>query len=43
MGLKTWVPILTQSEDWALPRMTEQVAKAVIVPILTQSEDWALR
>ncbi len=37
------VPILTQSEDWALLSMTlAGCPSAAAVPILTQSEDWAL-
>ena len=37
------VPILTQSEDWALYQHIPRISSAVIqVPILTQSEDWAL-
>ncbi len=36
------VPILTQSEDWALFKESGKTAQQVQVPILTQSEDWAL-
>ena len=35
------VPILTQSEDWALSDARGAVV-SLLVPILTQSEDWAL-
>ena len=35
------VPILTQSEDWALLNVLLEDVDTV-VPILTQSEDWAL-
>ena len=35
------VPILTQSEDWALFKTLKRDVNDV-VPILTQSEDWAL-
>ena len=37
-----WVPILTQSEDWALSEGFREVFYVRPVPILTQSEDWAL-
>ncbi len=37
------VPILTQSEDWALSIHSLLFGvNYVTVPILTQSEDWAL-
>ena len=37
------VPILTQSEDWALYHQQYSIFRPLIsVPILTQSEDWAL-
>ena len=36
------VPILTQSEDWALSHIAKGLIISVEVPILTQSEDWAL-
>ena len=36
------VPILTQSENWALSRSMSNQTVALIVPILTQSENWAL-
>ena len=36
------VPILTQSENWALLVWTFPVFRAARVPILTQSENWAL-
>ena len=36
------VPILTQSEDWALSKSHCVYVVACVVPILTQSEDWAL-
>ena len=35
------VPILTQSEDWALSQAHVK-SEFLGVPILTQSEDWAL-
>jgi hypothetical protein len=38
-----WVPILTQSEDWALSNIRGALPSgSITVPILTQSEDWAL-
>ncbi len=39
---KIRVPILTQSEDWALYITQKKLPFAKYVPILTQSEDWAL-
>ena len=36
------VPILTQSEDWALSQGFARAVLFGVVPILTQSEDWAL-
>ena len=36
------VPILTQSEDWALCFAANNQDLSQPVPILTQSEDWAL-
>ena len=36
------VPILTQSEDWALCGGSSVLCCSLEVPILTQSEDWAL-
>ena len=39
---KIKVPILTQSEDWALSEPCDRLLVALEVPILTQSEDWAL-
>ena len=38
----TTVPILTQSENWALLRMLYGLKPSKGVPILTQSENWAL-
>ena len=40
--LTTLVPILTQSEDWALFAAALLTLGRSVVPILTQSEDWAL-
>ena len=36
------VPILTQSENWALSATDRLLAEQRLVPILTQSENWAL-
>ncbi len=38
----TAVPILTQSENWALFYICHRDATNLVVPILTQSENWAL-
>ena len=36
------VPILTQSENWALLSEEDRESEREAVPILTQSENWAL-
>ena len=36
------VPILTQSENWALFGCVSSLCTSSVVPILTQSENWAL-
>ena len=46
VAAKAWVtdsvPILTQSENWALLTISKAVSNYAQVPILTQSENWAL-
>ena len=39
---RSCVPILTQSENWALYYTMANLHSATAVPILTQSENWAL-